>query len=76
MLMIGWGQLLQNLQAILLDMQSSIFPSAQMCTQWEETAGVWEAFQGVETTSDMAPKNGDNLLPKHRQPAEKLAVKA
>ena len=27
-----------------------------------------EAFQGIETISDRAPKTGDNPLPKHRQP--------
>ena len=29
-----------------------------------------EAFQWVEVTSHMAPKTGDNFLPKHRQPTE------
>jgi len=29
-----------------------------------------EAFQGVWTTSDIASKCGDNLLPKYRQPPE------
>ena len=29
-----------------------------------------EAFQGVEATSDMVPKTGNNLLPMYRQPTE------
>jgi len=30
-----------------------------------------EAFQGVEVTGNMAPKNGDNPLKKHQQSTEK-----
>lgn len=29
-----------------------------------------EAFQGIDASSEMAPKTGDNLLPEDRQPAE------
>lgn len=36
----------------------------------ELTLATVEAFKGVEATSDIAPKTGDNPLPKHRQPKE------
>ena len=29
-----------------------------------------EAFQGVEVASDMAPKTGNDLVPKYQQPTE------
>lgn len=29
-----------------------------------------QTFQGVEATTDMTPKTGDNLRRKHRQPKE------
>ena len=63
----GWYNILT---CFLLHFDGSLVPIFECCYLYSVIKRIPEAFQGVEATGDMAPKAGDNLLPKYRQPTE------